>query len=111
VQLDFDGMIRWLDDRLGRRVVVGTQGAGEDEMSGNSSLSVRGYLIRQDDGEIALISPAPGRVEVFRVGEAGLILLEGDFHEAATADGPEGLPVMVQARFQNLLITIAEVTA
>jgi hypothetical protein len=102
VPLDFDALIRWLTDHLGVRVVLALQGAG------NTALSVTGHLLRVDDGEITLIEPAPGRVEVFAVGGATLVLLEGDFAQAGTTDFGTGGAPLVQASFGDLVVTVAE---
>jgi hypothetical protein len=111
MDMDFDGVIAWLTERLGRQVVAATQGAGGGVS--NTGLNVAGPLLRRDDGEITLIDPPPGRVEAFAVGSATLVLLEGDFVSAGSTDfgagGGDG-PVLVQATFGDLLVTVAEVT-
>ena len=108
MEMDFDGVVAWLRARLGRQVVTATQGAGEGVS--NSGLSIAGPLLRRDDGDITLIDPPPGRVEAFAVGSATLVLLEGDFVGAATTDfGGDGGNVLMQARFGELLVTVAEV--
>jgi hypothetical protein len=100
--MDFDGVLRWLREHLGQRVVAAAQAEG------NTTMSVTGHLLRVDDREINLIDPAPGRVEVFAVGGATLVLLEGDFTAAGTADFGNDRPVMVQATFGDLVLTVAE---
>jgi hypothetical protein len=105
--MDFDAVIRWLLDHLGQQVVAATQGAGE--AVGNTGLSASGPLLRRDDGEVVLIDPPPGRVEAFAVGSATLVLLEGDFVGAASTDFGTGAAALVQARFGDLLVTVAEV--
>jgi hypothetical protein len=108
MDIDFDGVVAWLHARLGRQVVAATQGAG-DGVS-NTGLSVAGPLLRRDDGDITLIDPPPGRVEAFAVGAATLVLLEGDFVSAGSADfGGDGGAVLRQATFGDLLVTVAEV--
>jgi hypothetical protein len=102
VPLDFDAVIRWLTDHLGVRVMLAMQGAG------NTTLSVTGHLLRVDDGEITLIDPTPGRIEVFSVGGATLVLLEGDFAQAGTTDFGTGGAPFVQASFGDLVVTVAE---
>ncbi|HEV7492310.1 hypothetical protein [Baekduia sp.] len=100
--LDFDAVIRWLTQHLGVRVMLAMQGAG------NTAMSVTGHLLRVDDGEITLIDPSPGRIEVFSVGGATIVLLEGDFEQAGTTDfGTGGAPI-VQASFGEVVVTFAE---
>ena len=109
MDMDFDGVVAWLRERLGRQVVAATQGAGEGVS--NTGLSVAGPLLRRDDGEVTLIDPPPGRVEAFAVGSATLVLLEGDFASAGTTDFGTGGAVLMQATFGELLVTVAEVRA
>jgi catechol 2,3-dioxygenase-like lactoylglutathione lyase family enzyme len=105
VPLDLDAVIRWLTEHLGVRVVAAVQG------SGNTALSATGHLLRVDDREITLIDPAPGRVEVFAVGGATLVLLEGDFAQAGTTDFGTGGARLVQAAFGEVVVTVAELPA
>jgi hypothetical protein len=108
MEMDFDAVVAWLRARLGRQVVAATQGAGAGVS--NTGLSVAGPLLRRDDGDITLIDPPPGRVEAFAVGSATLVLLEGDFGGAGVTDfGGERGAVLLQARFGDLLVTVAEV--
>ncbi len=104
VQLDFDGVCRWLDDQLGHHVFAATQDAGPH--GGNTCLSVQGTLARAE-GDITLVDPRPGRIEAFTVaGTATLVLLEGDFTHAALGAMGEGRPTMVQATFRDLLVVV-----
>jgi hypothetical protein len=104
MDMDFDGVLGWLRDHLGRPVVAAAQGT-----DGNTTLTVRGPLLHVDDGEITLIDPAPGRVDVWAVGGATLVLLEGDLTEAGTTDFGTGQAKLLQARFgADLHITVAE---
>jgi hypothetical protein len=103
--MDFEGVVGWLRDHLGQRVVAAAQGEG------NSGLSVVGRLLVVDDREINLVDPRPGRVEVFEVGGATLVLLEGDFVSAGTTDFGTGRPALVQATFRELVVTVAETPA
>ena len=103
--MDFDGVVGWLRERLGQQVVAAAQGGG------NTALSVTGHLLRVDDREINLIDPAPGRVEVFAVAGATLVLLEGDFVSAGTTDFGSGRAPLVQATFGALVLTVAELPA
>jgi hypothetical protein len=106
MDMDFDGVVRWLRDHLGQQVVAAAQGEG------NSTMSVKGHLLHVDDGEITLIDPPPGRVEAFAVGGATLVLLEGDLTEARTTDFGSGRPALVQATFgDHFYITVAELPA
>jgi hypothetical protein len=82
----------------------------------NVSLHAHGTLSR--DGDVALIEPTPGRVESFRVGEARLILLEGDLVEAefeesqstTLADGRAvEIPASVTADFGEVRISLDDV--
>jgi hypothetical protein len=107
MDMDFDAVVAWLRERLGRQVVVATQGDGA--AVGNTGLSVAGPLLRRDDGEVTLIDPPPGRVEAFAVGTATLVLLEGDFVSAGTTDFGSGRSALVQATFGALVITVAEI--
>jgi hypothetical protein len=103
--MDFDGVLAWLTDHLGRQVVAAAQAEG------NTTMSVTGHLLKVDDREITLIDPAPGRVEAFAVGGATLVLLEGDFTRAGTTDFGGGRPALVQATFGALTVTVAELPA
>ena len=107
MSMDFDALIGWLRDHLGRQVVAATQGAGA--AVGNTGLSISGPLLRRDDGDVVLIDPPPGRVEAFAVGSATLVLLEGDFRGAASTDFGTGGAALVQAEFGSLVVTVAEV--
>jgi hypothetical protein len=100
--MDFDGVLAWLRDHLGQRVVAATTAEG------NTTMSVRGHLLRVDSGEINLIDPTPGRVEAWSVGGATLVLLEGDFTRAGTTDFGTGRAPLVQATFGSLVVTVAE---
>jgi hypothetical protein len=105
--MDFDGLVAWIDAHLGQQVFAATQTLHQD--AGNTRLSVVGPLRRQEDGEITMVEPRPGRVEVLRVGDGVLILLEGDFVEAQTADFGAGRPQVVEARFLgDLSVTLGE---
>jgi hypothetical protein len=98
--MDFDGLVAWIDAHLGEQVFAATQTLHED--AGNTRLSVVGPLRRVEDGQVALIEARPGRVEVLQVGDGGvLVLLEGDFVEAQTADFGAGRPQVVEARFRG----------
>jgi hypothetical protein len=100
--MSFDDLLGWLRAHLGQQVVAAAQAEG------NTTMSITGHLLRVDDREINLIDPTPGRVEVFAVGGATLVLLEGDFTAAGTADFGADRPVLVQATFGDLVITVAE---
>jgi hypothetical protein len=102
MDMDFDGVVGWLRDHLGRPVVAAAQAEG------NTTMSVTGHLLRVDDREINLVDPAPGRVEVWSVGGATLVLLEGDFTGAGTADFGTDRPALLQATFGDLVVTVAE---
>jgi hypothetical protein len=111
---DFDALVRWLDRRLGERVVVGL--AGPADGSTNTQLTAIGPLLR-DEREVSLIDPAPGRVEKFTVGDVALILLEGDlvgveFQDARPLAGASGgrvtLPEVVLADFGEVTVTISK---
>jgi hypothetical protein len=107
VELDFDGACGWLDAQLGREVFASTQGAGDD--AGNSRLTVRGPLGRSN-AEILLVEPRPGRVEAFTVGDATLVLLEGDF-DAARLAPLEGGAVLLQAELRDLMVVVGTLPA
>ncbi len=100
--MDFDGVLAWLRAHLGQRVVAATTAEG------NTTMSVRGHLLKVDAGEINLIDPAPGRVEAWSVGGATLVLLEGDFTGAGTTDFGTGRAPLVPATFGALVVTVAE---
>jgi uncharacterized protein (AIM24 family) len=107
--LNFDAVIAWLDDHLGRRVFAATQSASEE--AGNTRLSIVGPLARAE-GEITLIDPRPGRIEAFTVGDGTLVLLEGDFLAAETVDFGAGRPQVVQAEFRgDVSVTVGEAPA
>jgi hypothetical protein len=110
---DFDALLRWLDGRLGERVVVGL--AGPADGTTNTQLTAMGPLLR-DEREVSLIDPAPGRVEKFTVGDVALVLLEGDlvdveFEDAKPLIGASGgrvtLPEVVLADFGEVTVTIS----
>ena len=46
MDMDFDAVVAWLRERLGRQVVVATQGDGA--AVGNTGLSVAGPLLRRE---------------------------------------------------------------
>ena len=111
---DFDALLRWLDGRLGERVVVGL--AGPADGSTNTQLTAMGRLLR-DEREVSLIDPAPGRVEKFTVGDVALVLLEGDLVEvefqdarplARASGGRVTLPEVVLADFGEVTVTISK---
>jgi hypothetical protein len=103
MDMDFDGVTAWLRERLGHRVLCSVQGEG------NTGLSVVGPLLRRDHGEVTLHDPRPGRVEAWSVGGATLLLLEGDFAGAGTTDLGSGQPLLMQARFGDVIVTVGEV--
>jgi hypothetical protein len=111
MSMDFDGLIAWMDGHAGQRVFVATQSALED--AGNTRLTLVGPLARVEDGEITLIDPRPGRVEVFRVGDGGtLVLLEGDFVTARPIDFGQGFPQMIEVEFHGAVgVTLGEAPA
>jgi hypothetical protein len=100
MDLDFDGVCAWLDAHAGRAVFASTQGASPE--AGNSRLTVQGVLGRAQS-EIMLVDARPGRVEAFTVGDATLVLLEGDF-DAARLASLEGGAVVLQAEFRDLMV-------
>jgi hypothetical protein len=106
--MDFDGLVAWIDAHLGQTVFAATQTLHED--AGNTRLSVVGPLRRVDEGQVAMIEPRPGRIEVLQIGDGGvLVLLEGDFLAAETADFGAGRPQLVEARFLgDLSVTLGE---
>lgn len=110
---DFDALLRWVDRRLGERVVVTL--AGPAHGSTNTQLTAVGSLLR-DEREVSLIDPAPGRVEKFTVGDVALVLLEGDlvdveFQDARPLAGASGgrvtLPEVALADFGEVTVTIS----
>ena len=106
--MDFDGLIAWMDERIGQRVFVATQSALEE--AGNTRLTLIGPLARVEDGEITLIDARPGRIEVFRVGDGGtLVLLEGDFVTARPIDFGQGFAQIIEAEFLGAVgVTLGE---
>jgi|tagenome__1003787_1003787.scaffolds.fasta_scaffold18992475_2 hypothetical protein len=105
--MDFDGLVAWIDAHLGQQVFAATQTLSQD--AGNTRLSVVGALSRREDGEITMLDPRPGRIEVLRVGDGVLVLLEGDFVAAETADFGAGRPQVVEARFRgDMSVTLGE---
>jgi hypothetical protein len=111
MSMDFDGLIAWMDGHAGQRVFVATQSALE--AAGNTRLTVVGPLARVEDGDITLIDPRPGRVEVFRVGDdATLVLLEGDFVTARPLDFGQGHPQLIEVEFRGAVgVTLGEAPA
>jgi hypothetical protein len=107
MDMDFDAVIAWLRERLGRQLVVSVQGAGDAVR--NTTFSAAGPLLVRDDGDITLIDPPEGRVEAFAVGACTVVLLEGDFASAGTTDFGTGTNALVQVECGGLLITFAEV--
>jgi uncharacterized protein (AIM24 family) len=109
MSMDFDAVIAWLDGHVGRRVFASTHSGLPD--AGNTRLSVVGTLARAE-GEITLLEPRPGRIEAFGVGNGTLVLLEGDFLEAASVDFGAGRPQLVQAEFHGAVsVTVGEAPA
>ena len=73
---DFDALLDWLYERLGREVALTMQYAG-----GNVRLYAHGLLARSQ-GSVTLIGPhGGGRVVAFDVGEGGVVLIEGELVE------------------------------
>ena len=99
----------WLDRHVGWRMFAATQ--PNTETAGNTRLSVTGMLVRQRTGEITLIDPAPGRVEVFRVGEGTLVLLEGEFRRAAAAPLADGHPEILQLDCGDVIVIVGPAPA
>jgi len=104
VQLDFDGVIAWLDGRAGHRMFVATQ--PNTERAGNTRLSVTGMLTRRRSDEITLLDPAPGRIEVYKIGDGTLVLLEGELVRADEAPLREGFPAILQLDCGETLVII-----
>ena len=89
-QGEFASLVAWLDGKVGQRVSVSMTGPQET----NVALHAEGEL-RRAEGEILLIDPAPGEVVSFEIGNAVVILLEGDlleveFEDAETVASPAG---------------------
>lgn len=82
--LDFEGVVRWLDDRLSQLVFVSVSSAPESR--GNSGAIMRGALA-PGDHEVAMINPRSRVAHRWSVGlEGGFHLLEGDFVGAELFD-------------------------
>jgi hypothetical protein len=109
VQLDFDGAMAWLDRHSGFRMFAATH--PNTDNAGNTRLSVTGMLTRRRESEITLIDPAPGRVEVYRVGEGTLVLLEGEFRGGVAAELAEGHPEIVQLDFGDVIVIVGPAPA
>jgi hypothetical protein len=109
VQLDFDSTIVWLDDHAGQRMFAATQ--PNTELAGNTRLTVVGELARVEDGEITLIDPEPGRVEVFSLGEGTLVMLEGEFRGGDVVSFGEDGPEMLQLDFGAAILIVAPAPA
>jgi hypothetical protein len=107
--LDFDDLLRWLEARSGQEVALSLGGPADG--LGNTQLIVHGVLGRYDgDHEITLVDAAPGRVERYDVGDAHLVLLEGDLVGASGLRlGPEddGEPAHVVVDFGELAFTVS----
>jgi hypothetical protein len=104
VRLDFDDVIAWLDVRAGFRVFAATQ--PNTETAGNTRLSATGMLTKRRAGEITLIDPAPGRIEVYKIGEGTLVLLEGEFRGGVSAPLAEGHAEILQLDFGDTLVIV-----
>jgi hypothetical protein len=109
VQLDFDGALAWLDRHSGFRMFAATQ--PNTDAAGNTRLSVTGMLTRRREGEITLVDPAPGRVEVYRIGEGTLVLLEGEFRTAVAAELAAGHPEILQLDFGAQIVIVGPAPA
>ncbi len=103
---DFDALLDWLYERLGRQVSVSMQYA-----YGNVRLYAAHGLLARSQGSVTLLGPGGGgRVVAFDVGEGGVVLIEGelvevDFDEAQhlTLDiGTVFLPARATAGFGNV---------
>lgn len=107
--LDFDDLLRWLEARTGQEVALSL--GGPTDGLGNSRIVLHGVLGRDEgDRPISLIDAAPGRVERYDLGDARLVLLEGDFVAARGLRlGPEdgGEPAHVVADFGELAFTLS----
>ena len=107
---DFDALLGWLYERIGRPVTVSLQRSG-----GNVRMHAHGVLAHSG-GDITLIEAARGRVVAFDVGESRVILLEGEFvdveFDAATSleleDGVVELPARATADFGAVLIIFGD---
>jgi hypothetical protein len=111
---DFAALIAWLDDRVGKRVAVSL--TGPSERTSNVGLHAEGAL-RRRDVEIILIDPSPGQVAAFGVGDAVLVLLEGDLIEVEFDDGrtftPLGggsfeIPASASADFGDVVVLFSD---
>lgn len=109
MDLDFDGVIAWLDRHAGRRMFAATQ--PNTANAGNTRLSVTGMLIRRRAGEVTLIDPAPGRIEVYKIGEGTLVLLEGEFRRGVAAPLAEGHPELVQLDCGDVIVIVGPAPA
>jgi hypothetical protein len=112
---DFDALQQWLRQRLGRRLYVAV--TGPPERTTNTTLYAEGQL-QTSEAEALLIDPAPGRIQAFRVGDATLVLVEGDlsgveFNERQTGRSADGAtviqPAWVEADFGEITVMLSDV--
>ena len=112
----FDALLQWLHQRLGTRLRVAVM--GPPERTTNTTLHAEGQL-RTNEADVVLIDPARGRVQAFRIGDATLMLLEGDlrgleFNDEQTAQLASGatviLPAWVEADFGEITVTLSDVS-
>jgi hypothetical protein len=111
---DFAALIAWLEDRVGKHVAVSLTGPSEG--TSNVGLHAEGAL-RRRDGEIILIDPSPGQVAAFGVGDAVLVLLEGDLIEVEFDDrqvftpldgGSFEIPASASADFGDVVVRFSD---
>lgn len=114
---DFDELVLWLEQRLGRR--LSAELSGPVGQPTNVGLEVEGGLLR-DDRTILRIDAAPGRVAAYKVGDGRLVLLEGelvrvDWLEPQPLTMTDGTTALlgagVEAAFRYVRVLLREVVA
>ncbi len=114
---DFDELLTWLGQRLGRR--VSAQLSGPLGAPSNVRLSAEGGLFRWSH-DVLLIDPASGRVAAFRVGDGQLVLIESElvgteYFEPQEVPRPDGTTVLigaaVEVAFRHVTLRVTDMVA
>jgi hypothetical protein len=104
--VNFDEVVRWLDDRLSRAVQVTISGPSGSR--GNTGAIVSGALA-PGSGEFGLVDSRGGRHRDWKVGMTGHVyLLEGDMQNAEIDDSclPEAELLIIETREIQIIVSV-----
>lgn len=71
--------------------------------AGNTGVTVRGVL-GETEGGVTLIDPQPGRVITYAVGDAAVVMLEGDFVQGDVTDSGDA---SLSVEFREIQLTFS----